>query len=276
MVFTDAFRAMARKELSDKLKSRWVYVIAVGFTVFTVVIAYFGATSAGVAGFRELNVTIASLTSLVVYFIPILALTLGGGVIADEHDRHTLDIYLSSPISVWEFLLGKFAGLCISLAIPTVTGFGVAGAVVLTMSKSASALSYGIFVAHSLLLGFMFLSISFLISVTFYERSKVIALAVFVWLFYAILYDLALVGLLVVTKGELSPGVFSALLLLNPVDVYRIMNFSAINEYSVLLGMAAVEFPKFMNTPVLWLVCLIWIITPMALSYTLFKRRYMI
>ncbi len=117
MVFTNATRAIAHKELSDKLKSKWVLVIASGFAAFTIVISYFGGATSGVAGFRSMDATIASLTSLVTYFIPILALTLGGGIIADERDKGTLELYLSSPISISEFIIGKFLGLAIALAI---------------------------------------------------------------------------------------------------------------------------------------------------------------
>jgi len=80
-------RAIAHKELSDKLKSKWVIVIGSGFALFTLVISYFGGATAGVTGFMSLEATIASLTSLVTYFIPILALTLGGGIIADEQEK---------------------------------------------------------------------------------------------------------------------------------------------------------------------------------------------
>ncbi|MCP3676550.1 MAG: ABC transporter permease, partial [Deltaproteobacteria bacterium] len=55
MVFTDAMRAIAHKELSDKLKSRWVIVIGSGFALFTLVIYYFGGAPAGVTGFMSLD-----------------------------------------------------------------------------------------------------------------------------------------------------------------------------------------------------------------------------
>jgi Cu-processing system permease protein len=92
--------AIAHKEVSDKLKSKWVIVIGAGFALFTVVISYFGAAPAGMAGFRALDATVASLTSLVTYFIPILALTLGGGIVADEKEKGTLEIFLASNFQV--------------------------------------------------------------------------------------------------------------------------------------------------------------------------------
>jgi Cu-processing system permease protein len=268
-------RAITHKELSDKLKSRWVAVIAIGFAVFTMVISYFGAAPAGIAGFRRIDATIASLTSLVTYFIPLLALTLGGGIVADERDKGTLELFLSSPISVKEFILGKFSGLSIALTISTLAGFGVSGIVLIVRAGTEAIGSYLIFIANSVVLGIIFLSISFLVSIFFYDRTRVIAFTVFLWLFFAILYDLGLIGLLVVTKGGIGTEVFSMLLMLNPVDVYRVLNFLSIGEFSVFLGLASVELPSYMRMPLLWAISLIWIVLPLAASHYFFKRRHM-
>lgn len=275
MVFTDAVRAVARKELSDKLKSRWVVVIASGFAVFTLVISYFGGATSGVAGFRNMEATIASLTSLVTYFIPILALTLGGGIIADEQDKGTLEIYLASPMSPLEFLLGKYLGLAIALSVSMIAGLGLSGGVLLAGNGMKSFLSYIVFMLNSAGLGFIFLSVSFLVSVLFRERAKVIAFTVFLWLFFSVLYDLGLIGLLILTKGAVGTGIFSAALTLNPVDVYRVINFLSIGELKVFLGLVAVELPAYMKAPVLIAVSLAWMALPLVISYHFFKKRYM-
>jgi Cu-processing system permease protein len=274
-VFTDAMRAIARKELSDKLKSRWVIVIAVGFAFFTLVIAYFGGATSGVAGFRNMEATVASLTSLVTYFIPILALTLGGGIIADEHDKGTLEIYLASPITPAEFIMGKFLGLAVALSLAMVAGLGISGLALLIGSGMKAFASYLIFMLNSAFLGFIFLSVSFLVSVLFRERARVIAFTVFLWLFFSVLYDLGLIGLLIITKGTVGNDVFSVFLTLNPVDVYRVINFLSIGELKVFLGLVSVDLPAYMKTPVLAAVSLAWIGAPLFLSYRLFKKRYL-
>ncbi len=274
-MFTDASRAIAHKELADKLKSRWVLITGAGFAVFTIVISYYGGAPSGVAGFRALDATVASLTSLVTYFIPILALTLGGGMVADEQERGTLGIFLASPISVAEFIAGKFTGLVLALLISTVAGLGIAGAILVFRVGVDAVGTFLIFIANTAVLGIIFLSISFLVSVLFYERIKVIALTIFLWLFFTILYDLGLIGLLITTNGKIGTGLFSSLLLFNPVDIYRIMNFTSIGEFRVLIGLASVEFPPFMRPAVLWGISLVWIAAPLVASYYLFKRKYL-
>ncbi|MBV6340207.1 ABC transporter permease [Candidatus Magnetobacterium casense] len=278
MAFTEhrgALRAIAHKEFSDRLKNKWVAAITVGFTLLTIVVAYFGSAASGVVSFRNMGATVASLTSLVVYFIPMLALTLGGGVIADERDRHTLELYLSAPITAGEFILGKYIGLAVSLAVPSMLGFSIPGLILLFKTGVGSFGSYMVFVINSVALGMVFLSISFLTSVMFYERGKVIGFTVLVWLFFTIVYDLGLVGVLIVTKGTLTPAAFVVMLLLNPVDVYRVLNFTTIGEYSVLMGLASVDVPGFMRPSVLWAVTVLWIAAPLSASYYLFKKRYL-
>ncbi|MFN3478995.1 MAG: ABC transporter permease [Thermodesulfovibrionales bacterium] len=275
MVSIDAIGAIARKELTDRLRTRWVIVIATAFSVFTILIAYFGSAPSGIAGFRRIEATVASLTSLVTYFIPILALTLGGGIIIDERERGTLDLFLSAPISFSEFIAGKFSGLLISLTISTLGGLGLAGLILILKAGFAASKSYIFFMFNSIILGLIFLSLSFLISVLFEERSKVIAFMIFIWLSLSVLYDLALLGLLILTKGELSSAIFTTLLLLNPVDIYRVMNFLSIGEFKVFIGLASVEFPAFFKTSILLLISLLWIIVPLAASHYLFKRRYL-
>jgi Cu-processing system permease protein len=275
LVFTDAVRAVARKELSDKLKSRWVVVIASGFAALTLVISYFGGATSGVAGFRNMEATIASLTSLVTYFIPILALTLGNGIIADEQDKGTLELYLASPMSPVEFLLGKYLGLAIALSASMIAGLGLSGGVLLAGNGMKALPSYLAFILNSAVLGFVFLSVSFLVSVLFRERAKVIAFTVFLWLFFSVLFDLGLIGLLILTKGAVGTDVFSAALVLNPVDVYRVINFLSIGELKVFLGLVAVELPASMNAPALVAVSLAWMALPLAMSYYFFKKRYL-
>lgn len=275
MVSIDAITAIANKELTDRLRSRWVLVIAITFALFTLAISYFGSAPSGMAGFRRLDATLASLTSLVTYFIPILALTLGAGIIIDERDRGTLDLFLSSPISFIDFLLGKFAGLVAAFTVSTIAGLGISGIIIIINTGIGAMKGYLIFMVNSILFGLTFLSLSFLISVIFEERSRVIAFTIFLWLFLAILYDLGLVGLLIVTKGGLGDLLFSILLLMNPVDIYRILNFLSLGESTVFLGLASVEFPGLMKAPLLWAISLVWVVLLMMASYYLFRRRYL-
>ncbi|HEY6897074.1 MAG TPA: ABC transporter permease subunit, partial [Rhodocyclaceae bacterium] len=68
---------IAAKEFQDRIRNHWVLAVTAVFTAFALVIAYFGAAQQGEVGFRNIEVTIASLVSLVIYLIPLIALILG-------------------------------------------------------------------------------------------------------------------------------------------------------------------------------------------------------
>ena len=118
MELTQIF-TVAGKEFRDRIRNRWVLAVALVFAVFSLVIAYFGGAQQGAVGFRSIEFTIASLVSLVIYLIPLIALLLGFDAIVGERERGSLDLLLSLPITRLELLLGKYLGLAAALTLST-------------------------------------------------------------------------------------------------------------------------------------------------------------
>ncbi len=263
---------IARKEFWDRLRNRWVLAIAAIFTVFALVIAYFGAAQGGAVGFQNMDVTIVSLVSLVIYIVPLIALILGYDAVVGEGERGTLDLLLSQPLTRLELLLGKYCGLAGALAVSTVAGFGLVG-ILLSHGIGLPALArYGTFVMSTLLLGCAFLSLAVLVSVIASNRVVASGLAIALWFLFVLVYDLVLLGLLVATSGRKFAGVFPLLLLLNPADIFRILNVYAMEEVRALYGLATV-MPDQLARP--WLLCtamLAWILVPLAAAYRLFRK----
>src|SRR5690606_30868524 len=90
---------IAAKELRDRMRNRWVLAVAIVFTVFSLVIAYFGGAQQGQVGFRSSEFTIASRVSLVIYLVPLVALLRGFDAIVGERERGSLDLLLALPIT---------------------------------------------------------------------------------------------------------------------------------------------------------------------------------
>src|SRR5690606_17009578 len=130
---------IAGKEFWDRIRNRWVLAVALVFTVFALSIAYFGSAQQGAVGFRSIEVTIASLVSLVIYLIPLIALVLGFDAIVGERERGSLDLLLSMPITHLELPLGKYHGLAGALTSSTGAGSGLVG-VVLSSQRDLNAL----------------------------------------------------------------------------------------------------------------------------------------
>jgi len=263
---------IAGKEFRDRIRNRWVLAIAVVFAAFALVIAYFGTAQQGTVGFRSIEITIASLVSLVIYLIPLIALILGFDAIVGERERGSLDLLLSMPMTRLELILGKYLGLSTALTLSTVAGFGLAGVAMANQMDTNALMHYSGFILSSVLLGMSFLSIAVMISVFATDRAGASGLAIAAWFFFVLVFDLLLLGALVATGGVYGGEIFPYLLLLNPADVFRVLNIFSMEDVRALYGMATV-FPEQLAEPVLLgSIMLAWIVTPLSIAFWRFKQ----
>ena len=263
---------IAGKEFWDRIRNRWVLAVALVFTVFALSIAYFGSAQQGAVGFRSIEVTIASLVSLVIYLIPLIALLLGFDAIVGERERGSLDLLLSMPITRFELLLGKYLGLAGALTFSTIAGFGLVGIVLSAQLDLNALFHYFGFMLSSVLLGCAFLSLAVMLSVFASDRTRASGLAIALWFFFVLIFDLLVLGVLVVTGGQWGGEALPYVMLLNPADVFRILNIFTLEDVRTLYGLATV-FPATLAQP--WLLGLVmagWIAAPLAIAAWRFRR----
>jgi len=92
------------------------------------------------------------------------------------------------------------------------------------------------------------------------------------WFFFVLIFDLLLLGALVVTGGSYGGEIFPYLLLLNPADVFRVLNIFSLEDVRNMYGLATV-FPKALaETWVLTLVMLAWIAAPLSVAAWRFRK----
>lgn len=263
---------IAGKEFWDRIRNRWVLAVALVFTAFALVIAYFGAAQQGAVGFRSIEVTIASLVSLVIYLIPLIALMLGFDAIVGERERGSLDLLLSLPITRFELILGKYLGLAGALAFSTVAGFGLVALVLARQLDLAALFHFFGFMASSVLLGMAFLSLAVMLSVFAADRTRASGLAIALWFFFVLVFDLLLLGALVLTGDSYGGALYPYLLLANPADVFRILNIFSLDDVRTLYGLATV-FPPALARP--WLLGAVmagWIAAPLGVAAWRFHK----
>ena len=82
-----------------------------------------------------------------------------------------------------------------------------------------------------------FLSLSFLIALLARDRGRGIASSVLVWVIAVLIFDLALIGTLSLSGGKIPASVFGAFLLLNPLDVFRLLCFDSVGSAAAPLGL---------------------------------------
>lgn len=260
-------RVIATKEFRDRLRNRWVLAVALIFALFALAIAYFGASQQGEVGFRSIDVTVASLVSLVIYLVPLIALILGYDAIVGERERGSLELMLSMPITRFEILLGKYLGLAAALTSATVVGFG-AGLLPLANELTVrDGYHYAGFVGSAILMGLAFLSISMLVSVMAFERVRASGVAIGLWFFFVLIFDLLLMGALVLSQGALGSTTFAALMMFNPADVFRLMNIFSSEQVRSMYGLATVMPERLTDPGVLLAIMVAWIVVPFFIAH---------
>ncbi|OMH33637.1 ABC transporter permease subunit [Motiliproteus sp. MSK22-1] len=272
----NAIFTVAGKEFRDGLRNRWIGAITIIFAILAIGLAYFGAAAAGRVGFTSLSTTIVSLASLAVFIIPLIALMLAYDGVVGEDENGTLLLLMTYPLSRWQLLLGKMVGHGAIMAFSTVVGFGSSALIMGIFSASTDwgelSAAFGIFIVSAVLLGWVFIAFAYIISSTAAEKSKAAGMALIVWFLFVLVFDLGLLGLLVGTQGDVDTQVFPYLLLLNPTDIFRLVNISYFASEQITGLMAIAKHVQF-STSTLLLSLLAWLVAPMAISMMIFNRR---
>ncbi len=232
---------IAGKELRDGLRNRWVAAAILLLAGLALALALVGSAPVGTVKATSLSVTVASLASLSVYLVPLIALMLSHDAVIGEVERGTLPLLLAYPVARWQVILGKFLGHVGILALALAAGYGGAGLVIGSVSETtdADAVALVSLVASSILLGAVFVALGYLISVTVRERATSVGLAVGLWLVMIVLYDLALIGVLIADQSHLiGQDTLAALMMLNPADAFRMFNLQQADSVRAIVGLS--------------------------------------
>lgn len=268
---------IARKELSDGLRNRWMLAISLVFALLAVGIAWFGAAASGQIGFTSIPATIASLASLATFLMPLIALLLAYDAIVGEDEGGTLMLLLTYPISRGQILLGKFVGHGMILGLATLIGFGCAALAIAVLVPEVElgmlAWAFTRFIVSSTLLGLVFLALAYVLSSRATEKSSAAGLALGLWFLFVLVFDLALLAVLVISEGSFNPDALPWLLLLNPADIYRLINLAGFESSSSSVGVMSLAGDLPVSSLVLWGCLVAWVSASLALAHWMFARR---
>jgi len=268
---------LAAKEVREGLRNRWVLAATGLLAALALTLAFLGSAPTGTVGAGALDVTVVSLASLTIFIVPLIALLISHDAIVGEIDRGTMTLLLSYPVRRSQVLFGKFFGHIAILAFATCVGYGLAAVALIATGIAAGAGSWAAFMAmtaSSVLLGAVFVAIGYLVSALVVDRGTAGGIAIAIWLVFVVLYDMALLGVLVADKGQfVGGGVLDALLLFNPTDAYRLLNLAGSGDIAAASGMAGTVQSAALAPAALVAALAAWVAAPMALAALAFSRR---
>jgi Cu-processing system permease protein len=253
---------IARYQLRDVLRSRWILFYGLFFLVLTDALFRFGGSGERV---------LLSLMNAVLIAVPLVSVLLGAMYVYAS--REFTELLLSQPVRRRSLFMGLFLGLALPLAGAFVLGTGLP---FLWHGAVESAGPVALLIGTGTLLTLIFSSLAFLVALRAEDRIKGLGLCLALWLFFTVIFDgVVLLAMHMFAAYPLEHPVI-ALSMLNPVDLGRILlllNF----EISALLGFTGAVFQRFFGSAagqILTIGALMtWLAVPFALGLRAFARK---
>ncbi|WP_187428098.1 putative ABC transporter permease protein NosY [Roseobacter fucihabitans] len=266
--------ALASVEFRILQRNRWLIIATGLLSVFALALTLAGATTSGALGVDLLTVSVASMTTLAVYLVPLVALLISFETIAGDAERGSLALVLTYPVSRGALLAGKFLAHLAALAIAVCIGFGLSGLISLALGGAgpASGIALLRLMLGAILLGAAFIALGYVVSSLSRSVAAAAGGAGFVWLVLVVLYDLVLLALVVWDNGGVfSREIFPWALLANPADALRLFAVTGSADQALVTGMGAAAAALPAQGALLSL--LFWPVAGLLLARVVFGRR---
>jgi ABC-2 type transport system permease protein len=273
MGFARAVVAVARLDLADVLRSRWLLFCATVYTVLAGAFVLVGLRESTVLGFTGMSRALLSFVHVLVLLLPLLALTATGQVVARARDDGALELLLSAPIPRSAYLLAVATVRYLVLLLPLlILMFG--------MSLFGWA-SYGepvpwtfvfrcALVSAALIMAFVGLGLT--VSTFVGDASKAMIGLLLLWALAVLLLDLGLVSIML--RWRLNARAVFLLAALNPVQSARLALLSGVDAELGALGPVGFYLANRIGAASLFFLGVAWPALVGVLSTTFALRRF--
>jgi Cu-processing system permease protein len=266
MTTASILRLCASQELALAMRSRATQIFALVFAALSLVVSASGYILSGGSGVQDFARTATSLTELVLFVVPMMALLVGTTALSP--DQGAAELLYSQPIArrtlMWGRLLGLFAALVAAQAI----GFGISGLVIFSQSGDDGLTSFLLLGAASIALTAVSLSAAALIAggAAGRRRARGLAIALSVWFIAVVLYDLVAIGVASLLRSGPASRLLITATLANPVDAIRTGVLLGIQGTSAF-GSASLALLRFTGGPTRAALLIVagviaWIVVP--------------
>lgn len=226
--------AVAKLDLADVLRSRWMLFSAVVYAVLGAGFVLVGMRESMVVGFSGLGRVLLSFVHTLILILPLLALTATGQVINRARDDGTLELIFSHPVRRSAYFLAVTVTRYLTLVGPLVVlmvGMGLVGRFAFGQEVHWPFLFQSLFVCAALVLAYVGLGVT--ISTLVRSQPRAVVWMLLVWALGAALVDFGLIGLML--SWRLNPQTVFLIASLNPVQAARMALLAgASSELSVL------------------------------------------
>ena len=265
---------VAREEYRRALESRWLFGFSGLLAALILGLSFFGLAQSREVGYQGFARVTLSLMNLVLFMVPLTGLMLG--VTSITSGTGTLPLLLAQPVARGEVFLGKFFGLAAAITIAQAVGFGAGGAVVAFNAGAEQVRGYLMLTLLSFILGWLTVAAAMLFAVLWPDKLKATSAALGLWLLMVVAYDLVVLGMTAILRGISLQSVLFPALLVNPVDLVRVLTTLATGS-GALFGPTSAVLVRFFGTTggisLGFAVLFVELVVPLAVGLWIFRRR---
>jgi len=248
----------------DLMRSRWSYVYFLFYLLLGVVLLFLN---------NDLNKAVITLMNVIIMLVPLIGTIFG--VMYYYNSREFTELLLAQPIKRSSIFLGQYLGVATSLMMSLVVGLGIPF-VFYGVFYSDAIWNFILLLIAGAFLTFIFTALAFVIGLSNENRIKGFGYAILVWLFLAVIYDgIFLMSLIYFEDYPLDTFSLGAVLL-NPVDLSRVMILLKL-DISALLGYTGAVFHKFFGTNLglilSFIMLTLWVIVPAFFIWKISKKK---
>ncbi|MDG2450308.1 MAG: ABC transporter permease [Saprospiraceae bacterium] len=218
----------------EMIRSRWVFI----YTGF-----YLLATMALLLLSNDLSKVLISLTNIIIVLTPLIGILFG--TIYYYNSKEFIQLLMAQALSRWSIFIGMYMRMALALCISIVVGVGFP-LLIYGVLGSPELSIFLLLITMACSLSIIFSLIAFLIAMKYDEKVKGLSISIFIWLFFAIIYDGVFLLLLLSLKDYPLDKLTISLITLNPIDLARILILMKL-DMSAMMGYTGAVLSKFLG-----------------------------
>lgn len=250
--------------LFDLIRNRWLIIYTAFFLILTFALLLLT---------NDLGKVIVSVSNITLILAPLIGILYG--VMYYYSSLDFIRFLLAQPLSRVSIFSGIFMGVATSLSLSLLIGLGLP-LLLYGVAFSPDFITFVIVLTMSVLLSVIFSLLAFLIALYNSNRVRGFGVAIFTWLFAAVIYDGIFLLLLLIFKDYPLENLTLGLTMFNPIDLARILVLINL-DVSALMGYTGAVLQKFFGTAygsvVIVSVLTVWIVIPFTWMLRLVSRK---
>lgn len=209
---------------------------------------------------------VLSLLNVVLLVVPLVSVVFTSIHFFNSYEF--MELMLAQPINRKVVFFGEYIAVASSLCSSFLIGVGVP--LILFGAQNWMLLFIGI------MLTLVFVSVAFLSSVLTRDKARAIGMALFLWLYFTLIYDGLLLWFVYAFSDYPLEKITLSLIALNPVDLARILMLLQL-DIAALMGYTGAFYQEFFGTSSGLIFAFgtlaIWVMLPLGLALRKFNQR---